>query len=207
MSTLISRTSSVAAIAKTPSLKVSSRVVPLVHAARKVAHAVDGGSSASPVTFVLAIVAAVLAGNRTDSFWYGLLAFFVAMGAGRVLGAIVRGRLERRSTRRSGRRRDGLRLSLRRLGLPPWATSSSPDRRVADEEALRGLSRAARLHVRVELALGRPRRAAALAGRSAHRLEVGVQQVLEHHALAARALVLAEPSATSSTEPMSARCA
>src|SRR3982751_1948151 len=46
-----------------------------------------------PATFVLAIVAAVITGNRTDSFWFGLLAFFVAMGAGRVLGAIVRGRL------------------------------------------------------------------------------------------------------------------
>ena len=45
-----------------------------------------------PVTFVLAIVAAVVTGNRTDSFWYGLLAFFIAMGAGRVLGALVRGR-------------------------------------------------------------------------------------------------------------------
>ena len=48
-----------------------------------------------PVTFVLAIVAAVLTGNRSDSFWYGLLAFFVAMGAGRVLGALVRGRPDR----------------------------------------------------------------------------------------------------------------
>ena len=37
-----------------------------------------------PATFVLAIVAAVITGNRTDSFWFGLLAFFVAMSAGRV---------------------------------------------------------------------------------------------------------------------------
>lgn len=48
-----------------------------------------------PITFVLAIVAAVIAGNRSGSFWYGLLAFFVAMGAGRVLGALVRGRTDR----------------------------------------------------------------------------------------------------------------
>src|SRR2546423_14984172 len=48
-----------------------------------------------PVTFVLAVVAAVLAGNRTDSFWFGLLAFFVAMGAGRVIGALIRGRADR----------------------------------------------------------------------------------------------------------------
>jgi len=48
-----------------------------------------------PITFVLAIVAAVITGNRTDSFWLGLLAFFVAMGAGRVLGALVRNRADR----------------------------------------------------------------------------------------------------------------
>ncbi|MHB8469432.1 MAG: hypothetical protein ACYDCH_06720 [Gaiellaceae bacterium] len=48
-----------------------------------------------PITFVLAVVAAVLTGNRTGSFWLGLLAFFIAMGAGRVVGAIVRGRPER----------------------------------------------------------------------------------------------------------------
>src|SRR5581483_2056517 len=45
-----------------------------------------------PFTFVLAIVAAVITGNRTDSFWLGLLGFFIAMGAGRVLGAIIRNR-------------------------------------------------------------------------------------------------------------------
>jgi hypothetical protein len=48
-----------------------------------------------PVTFVLAIVAAVLAGNGTDSFWLGLLAFLIAIGAGRALGALVRGRGDR----------------------------------------------------------------------------------------------------------------
>ena len=48
-----------------------------------------------PITFVLAIVAAILTGNRSDSFWYGLLAFFVAMGAGRVLGALIRNRIDR----------------------------------------------------------------------------------------------------------------
>jgi hypothetical protein len=48
-----------------------------------------------PITFVLAIVAAVMTGNRTDSFWLGLLAFFIAVGAGRVLGAFIRGRLDR----------------------------------------------------------------------------------------------------------------
>jgi hypothetical protein len=48
-----------------------------------------------PITFVLAIVAAVIVGNRTDSFWLGLLAFFIAMGAGRVLGALIRNRSDR----------------------------------------------------------------------------------------------------------------
>lgn len=48
-----------------------------------------------PVTFVLAIVAAVMTGNRSDSFWYGLLAYFVTMAAGKALRALVRGRLRR----------------------------------------------------------------------------------------------------------------
>ena len=48
-----------------------------------------------PVTFVLAIVAAVIVGNRSDSFWYGLLGFLVAFAAGRVLGALVRNRPDR----------------------------------------------------------------------------------------------------------------
>jgi hypothetical protein len=47
-----------------------------------------------PLTFVLAIVAAVIVGNHSDSFWYGLLTFFIAWGAGRVLGALVRGRTD-----------------------------------------------------------------------------------------------------------------
>ena len=48
-----------------------------------------------PITFALAIVAAVVTGNRTDSFWLGFLAFIIAMGAGRVLGALIRGRAQR----------------------------------------------------------------------------------------------------------------
>jgi len=45
-----------------------------------------------PVFFVLAIVAAVLTGDRSNSFWIGLLAFFVAMGCGRVARRLIRGR-------------------------------------------------------------------------------------------------------------------
>ena len=48
-----------------------------------------------PATFVLAIVAAVTVGNQSDSFWYGLLTFFIAMGFGRVVGALVRNRPDR----------------------------------------------------------------------------------------------------------------
>jgi hypothetical protein len=48
-----------------------------------------------PITFALAIVAAAITGNRTGSFWLGFLAFFIAVGAGRVLGALVRGHADR----------------------------------------------------------------------------------------------------------------
>src|SRR6266576_7117521 len=75
-----------------------------------------------PATFVLAIVAAVITGNRTDSFWFGLLAFFVAMGVGRVLGAIVRGRLDR-AIRKAvwPAAATGYAFLFDALGLPPWA--------------------------------------------------------------------------------------
>jgi hypothetical protein len=45
-----------------------------------------------PVIFVLSIVAAVIAGNRSNSFWIGLLAFFVALGCGRVIRRLIRSR-------------------------------------------------------------------------------------------------------------------
>ena len=45
-----------------------------------------------PVTFVLAIVACVMTGNRTGTFWLGLLAYLIAMSAGRALRTFVRGR-------------------------------------------------------------------------------------------------------------------
>jgi hypothetical protein len=46
-----------------------------------------------PVFFVLAIVAAVLAGDRSGSFWIGLLAFLVALRTGRVVRRVIRSRL------------------------------------------------------------------------------------------------------------------
>lgn len=45
-----------------------------------------------PVLFGLAIAAAVIAGNRTDSFWIGLLTFLIASGVARVLRRLIRGR-------------------------------------------------------------------------------------------------------------------
>jgi NADH:ubiquinone oxidoreductase subunit 2 (subunit N) len=76
-----------------------------------------------PITFVLAIVAAVITGNQSDSFWYGLLAFFVAMGAGRVVGALVRGRPDRALHKAVWPTAAAVYAFLfSALGLPPWAT-------------------------------------------------------------------------------------
>jgi hypothetical protein len=75
-----------------------------------------------PITFVLAIVAAVLTGNRTDSAWFGLLAFFVAMGAGRVLGALIRGRADRALYKAVWpAAATGYAFLFDAIGLPPWA--------------------------------------------------------------------------------------
>jgi hypothetical protein len=75
-----------------------------------------------PITFVLAIVAAVLTGNRTDSFWFGLLAFFIAMGAGRVLGALIRGRPDRALYKAVWpAAATGFAFLFDAIGLPPWA--------------------------------------------------------------------------------------
>ena len=76
-----------------------------------------------PITFVLSIVAAVLAGNRADSFWYGFLAWFIAMGAGRVIGALVRGRFDRALYKAIWPgAATGYAFLFDWLGLPPWAT-------------------------------------------------------------------------------------
>jgi hypothetical protein len=75
-----------------------------------------------PLTFALAIAAAVVVGDRSDSFWYGLLAFVVAFGAGRVLGALVRGRGER-AVRKAvwPAAATAYAILLDVAGLPPWA--------------------------------------------------------------------------------------
>ena len=75
-----------------------------------------------PLTFALAIVAAVLTGNRADSFWLGFLAFFVAIGAGRVAGALVRGRAERALYKAIWPgAATGYAYLFDGVGLPPWA--------------------------------------------------------------------------------------
>jgi hypothetical protein len=75
-----------------------------------------------PITFVLAIVAAVVTGNRTDSFWLGFLAFFIAMGAGRVLGAVIRGRLDKALYKAIWpAAATGFAFLFDDLGLPRWA--------------------------------------------------------------------------------------
>jgi hypothetical protein len=76
-----------------------------------------------PVVFVLSIVAAVTTGNRTDSFWLGLLAFFIAMGAGKVLRAVIAAKPNRALYRAIWPgAATGYAFLFDGLGLPPWAT-------------------------------------------------------------------------------------
>jgi hypothetical protein len=76
-----------------------------------------------PIVFVIAIVAAVLVGNDTDSFWYGLLTFFITMSAGRVLRSLVRGNLPQALYRAIWPGAAiGFAFLYDALGVPPWAT-------------------------------------------------------------------------------------
>ena len=75
-----------------------------------------------PITFALAIVAAVVTGNRTHTFWLGFLAFFIAMGAGRVLGAVIRGRLDKALYKAIWPgAAAGYAILFDDIGLPHWA--------------------------------------------------------------------------------------
>jgi hypothetical protein len=75
-----------------------------------------------PITFALAIVAAVVTGNRTHTFWLGFLAFFIAMGAGRVLGAVIRGRLDKALYKAIWPgAAAGYAILFNDIGLPHWA--------------------------------------------------------------------------------------
>ena len=129
----------------------------------------DDGGGARLVTFVLAIVAAVIVGNHTESFWYGLLTWFIAMAVGRVAGALVR-KLPRRALYKAiwPVAATVFALLFDALGLPPWANffvsfiaASLTKRRSAR------VFPAAALDSHRRVAPVRPRRAAALAGRSA----------------------------------------
>ena len=76
-----------------------------------------------PVLFVLAIVAAVLVGDRTGSFWLGLLAFFIAAGVARCVRALVRGRRGKALGRLVWpAAATGFAFLFDSLGLPAWAT-------------------------------------------------------------------------------------
>ena len=80
-------------------------------------------SPLASVILTFAIVAAVIVGNRSDSFWYGVLAWLVAMGAGRVLGALIRGRTGRAAYKALWpAAATGYALLFDALGLPPWAS-------------------------------------------------------------------------------------
>jgi hypothetical protein len=75
-----------------------------------------------PVTFVLAIVAGVITGNRTGTFWLGLLAFLIAMSAGRFLRTLVRGRVALAAYRAIWpASAAGYAFLFGSLGLPGWA--------------------------------------------------------------------------------------
>ena len=76
-----------------------------------------------PIVFTLAVVAAILTGNRTSSFWYGFLAFFIAMGCGRALRALVRGDLPKALYRIVWPAAvTGYAFLFSDLGLAAWAT-------------------------------------------------------------------------------------
>jgi Na+-translocating ferredoxin:NAD+ oxidoreductase RnfD subunit len=74
------------------------------------------------VTFVLAIVVAAVVGNQTDSFWYGLLTWFIAMAVGRVIGALIRN-LPQRALYKAiwPVAATVFAFLFAALGLPPWA--------------------------------------------------------------------------------------
>lgn len=76
-----------------------------------------------PLTFVLAIVAAVLTGHRSGSFWYGVLAYFVAMATGKVARAVLRGRTRLAIYRAVWPGAAvGYAFLFAHLGLPAWAS-------------------------------------------------------------------------------------
>jgi hypothetical protein len=129
-----SSTSSVAAIENTPSLNASSRPVLLRSTTPIVAMPPDDtvalvrtwvfDAALRPVLFVIAIAAAVVTGDRTDSFWLGLLAFLVAMAAGKALRRVVRGRLAAAARAAVWPiAATGFAVLFVEVGLPEWAAA------------------------------------------------------------------------------------
>lgn len=77
-----------------------------------------------PVLFGLAIAAAVIAGNRTDSFWIGLLTFLIASGVGRAFRRLLRGRTQ--AAVRAAlwpAAATGFVVLFVEIGLPNWAAA------------------------------------------------------------------------------------
>lgn len=75
-----------------------------------------------PVFFGLAVAAGVIAGERTDSFWIGLLAFLVAAAAGKALRRLLRGRYaDAVHAALWPASASGYAILLVHLGLPNWA--------------------------------------------------------------------------------------
>jgi hypothetical protein len=75
-----------------------------------------------PAVFVLAIVAGVMTGNRTGTFWLGLLAYLIAMSAGRALRTLLRGRFTLAAYRAIWpASAAGYAFLFGYLGMPGWA--------------------------------------------------------------------------------------
>jgi hypothetical protein len=77
-----------------------------------------------PILFALAIAAAVIAGNRTDSFWIGLLAFLIASGVGRTVRRLIRRRFHAAARALLWPvAATGFVVLFVEIGLPNWASA------------------------------------------------------------------------------------
>jgi hypothetical protein len=77
-----------------------------------------------PVLFGVAVAAAVLAGDRSGSFFVGLLAFLVASGAGRALRRLLRGRfVDAVYEALWPAAATGLAILFTKVGLVEWASA------------------------------------------------------------------------------------
>jgi hypothetical protein len=77
-----------------------------------------------PVFFGLAIAAAVIAGDRSGSFFVGLLAFLVALGLGRAVRRLLRGRfVDAVYETLWPATATGLAILFTEIGLAEWASA------------------------------------------------------------------------------------